>query len=252
MVETGNFFSDIFVNARENSVIVMDTQGSIIEVSKSFTTEFGYKSKDVAGKHLRMLFTQKDKKLKKPENEVQEALEKGSKTDNNYLVHKDGTPIWVMGESVTVRNSIDEKYLVKIVHNIHAQKQLERFLIESTEFVDTIFNSIKDTSLVILDSGLKIVKTNKAFLKMFDLKVCPAEGTKLTQLENDFWQNAGFRKQLMDIIVTRKPLLNAKYPYVQKSGKQKIITVDTKLMDGEGYEKKILLVIKMSDPSPGS
>lgn len=244
MINSDTFFKEIFKNARENSVILMDAKGYIIQASRSFTTAFGYTAKDLTGKHFRMLFTTNDRKIKKPENEVKEAVDEGSKSDNIYLVHKDGTPIWVMGESLVVHNSDNEKYLVKIVHNINAQKQLERFLLESTEFVDTIFESIKDTSLIILDSALKVEKTNRAFRKMFNLRKSPEEGTRLSQLENSFWKNPEMRKQLMDIIVNRKALKNAQYTYKTKKGKEKMIYFDSKLLYGEGNEKKILLVIK--------
>jgi PAS domain S-box-containing protein len=221
----------------------MDQKGMILEVSRSFTVAFGYKNTDLKKKHFRLLFNTEDRKIKKPEREIKMALAEGSKSDNNYLLHKDGTPIWVMGESLAVTNSNDQKFIVKIIHNIHAQKQLERFLLESSEFIDTIFDSIKDTSLIILDSALKVLKTNRAFLKMFDLKVSPTEGTRLTQLENNFWKKGDVRKQLMDIIVNRQPLKNARFTYTNK-GKEKNIAIDSKLMDGEGNEKKILLVIK--------
>lgn len=226
MINTEGFFKDIYKNARENSVIVMDNKGYIIQVSRSFTTAFGYAAKDVTGKHFRMLFTLHDRKIKKPENEIKEALAEGSKSDNNYLLHKDGTPIWVMGESLTVENTDKERYLVKIIHNIHAQKQLERFLLESTEFVDTIFDSIKDTSLIILDSALKVVKTNKAFTKMFGLASSPAEGTRLTQLDGNFWNSPEIKKQLMDIIVNRKALKNERFVFTGKGGKEKTISLD--------------------------
>lgn len=244
MINTEGFFNEIYKNARENSVIIMDAKGYIVQVSRSFTSAFGYTGKDLVGKHFRMLFTPSDRKIKKPEKEVKQVLAEGSKSDNNYLVHKDGTPIWVMGESFSVNNTDEERYLVKIFHNIHAQKQLERFLLESTEFVDTIFDSIKDTSLIILDSTLKVVKTNKAFLKMFDIGTSPAEGTRLSQLENNFWKSPDMRMQLMDIIINRKALKNARYTYMPKKGKEKTIYLDSKLMDGDGNEKKILLVIK--------
>ncbi|MEJ7626340.1 MAG: PAS domain-containing protein [Ferruginibacter sp.] len=241
-----NFFKDIFRNARENSLIIMDSRGYIIKASRSFTTSFGYSAGDIAGKHFRMLFTTADRKIKKPENEIKVAIAEGSKSDNNYLVHKDGSLIWVMGESVSVKHAT-EKYLVKIIHNIHAQKQLERFLMESNEFVDTIFDSIKDTSLIILDSALKVVKSNKAFNKMFSLRSSPVEGSRLTQIENDFWKDTSVRKKLLDSFINRQSIKNERFTYKPKKGSEKHINIDSKLMDGDANEKKILLVIKFAE-----
>jgi PAS domain S-box-containing protein len=243
MINTEGFFKDIYLNAKENSVLLLSTKGVILEVSKSFTAAFGYKNSELQGKHLRVLFTSKDRKLKKPDEEIRIAFSEGSKSDNNYLIQKDGTPIWVVGESVRVSNTEGETFIIKIIHNIHAQKQLERFLLESTDFIDTIFDSIKDTSLLILDSALKVIKVNRAFTKMFDLKVQPEEGSRLSQLSNSFWKDPSLRKQLMDVIVSRRPIKNISFNLKIK-GKDRSIIINSKLIDSEAQERKILLVIR--------
>ena len=109
-MNTEGFFSDMYKNVRENSFIVMSVKGNILQVSRSFTQAFGYTNKDLLNKHIRVLFTANDKKIKKPETEVKVALAEGSKSDNNYLLHKNGTPIWVVGESLSVTNTDNEKY----------------------------------------------------------------------------------------------------------------------------------------------
>lgn len=244
MINTEGFFYDIYKNARENSVIVMDVKGKILQASKSFTAAFGYTNKDLVQKHFRMLFTANDKKIKKPENEVKLALAKGSHSDNNYLVHKNGTPVWVMGESLAVTNTDKEKFLVKIIHNIHAQKQLEQYLVNSSDFIDKIFDSILDTAIILLDSELKIIKCNKAFIKIFGLSAIPAEGSRISHIENVFWKTPELRQQLLDIIVKQKNLKNALYTFKTKEKKEKNIAIDSKLIYTDGNEKRILLVIK--------
>ena len=70
-------------------------------------------------------------------------------------MHKDGNKVWVTGESVLIEKTDDNTtYIVKVVHNIHAQKQLERFLLQSHEFIDTVFDSIDESALLMLDSRL--------------------------------------------------------------------------------------------------
>jgi PAS domain S-box-containing protein len=117
----------------------MDTSGIIIDINEAFHLRFGYERNDLAGKNFSILFTEEDREANKPERELENTLTLGSANDENYLVHKDGNKIWVTGESVYIENTKDEVFVVKIVHNIHAQKQLERFLLESHEFIDTVF-----------------------------------------------------------------------------------------------------------------
>ena len=244
MVNTHGFFLDIFKNARENSVILMDDKGYILDVNKGFVNAFGYKLKDVVGNHFRILFTEKDQKIKKPENEVKEALKNGSKSDNNYLVNKAGETVWVMGESVSVHNTNNEKYIVKIIQDIHAQKRLEHFLLESTEFVDTIFNSLKDTALIVLDSSMKVLKANKTFVRMFQILKMPEEGHRLAQIENSFWRSGEIKQRLIDVLVNQIPMKNEEYSFKNNTGKEKVICINSKLIQGEDKAKRILLVIK--------
>ena len=139
----------------------MDTFGTILNVNEAFHTRFGYAAEDLTGKNFSILFTETDKQINKPEIEIQNVLEDGSANDENYLMHKAGNKVWVNGESVLIENDEEEAYIVKVVHNIHAQKQLERFLLQSHEFIDTVFDSIDESALMLLDSRLRIIKVNK-------------------------------------------------------------------------------------------
>lgn len=245
MINTEGFFDHIFNNATENSVIVMNAKGRMLQINQSFIDAFGYSGKELQGKHVKVLFTSTDKKLKKPEKEIESALKEGSKSDNNYLVHKDGTPIWVMGESVKVKNTEGVVFIVKIIHNIHAQKQLEKFLLNSNEFIDTIFDSVNDTGLVILNSELKIIKCNKAFLKIFQLKARPDHGCRLSKLDHGFWRKQEVRKSLMNVIVNKSSLKNELFSMVTSKGVERKININSKFIDGEEMEKQILLVITL-------
>jgi len=243
MVEMSGFFSSFYKNAKQNSVIVMDSVGIILQVNAAFIAAFGYEEKDVEGKHFRMLFTEEDKKTDKPEREANTALIEGSKSDNNYLVHKDGTPIWVNGEAVLVTDEQNEKFIVKIIHNIHAQKQLERFLLESNEFIDSIFESIKDVALMIVDSSMRILKANKAFLKMFGIKKAIEEGSKLSTIDHQFWKQEDIKEAIRNTIVKQEPIKNKIYSFATESSK-KNIDISLKPMEGIGTGKSILIVIK--------
>ena len=123
--ETQQLFYEIFNNAKANGIIIMDEKGIIQEVNEAFTTAFGYTTEDVKSKHTRTLFLQKDQLTLLPEIELNQTHREGASSDENYLVHKDGTPIWITGESILAKID-DSTRSIKIIHNIHAQKQLER------------------------------------------------------------------------------------------------------------------------------
>ncbi|MEJ7609932.1 MAG: PAS domain S-box protein [Ferruginibacter sp.] len=245
MINTLGFFESIFKNAKENSVIMMDQKGSIIEVNRSFLSAFGYRQSQLVGKNFSMLFTAKDRKANKPALEIKTAVAKGSKSDNNYLVHKDGTPIWVIGESVAVKNTEGEKYIVKIIQNINSHKKLERFLMESNDFLDTVFDSVKDAAFVILNSEMRILRSNKIFTRIFGLQDTPVSQVKIFKLENSFWKNTDLRKQLTDIMVLKKQMKDVPFLYTNAAGKEKNLEISSKTMDSEETGRSILLVIRI-------
>src|SRR4051812_24452444 len=92
---TSNFFETLFKNTRQNTILLMDDKGIITEINSAFTNFFGYTRADIVGKHLSVLFTENDRKLGLPENEVRRTLSEGQSSDNNFLVHRDGSLVWV-------------------------------------------------------------------------------------------------------------------------------------------------------------
>lgn len=246
MINTQGFFDGLFKNAKENSVLLMDTKGNILQVNQNFSGAFGYKPQSLTGKNFAVLFTEKDRLAKKPEREVKLALLKGSKSDNNYLVHKDGTPVWVMGESIAVTNVDGEKYLLKIIQNIHTQKKLEHFLIESNEFFNAIFDSVKDVGFLILNTELRVLRINKTFKKLFGLKTTAVEGSKFSELDNAFWRSQDIKRRLADLIVNRKAMKNELFQFTNPAGKPKSMHITSKLMENEEVEKTILLIITLT------
>lgn len=224
----------------------MNTEGEILKVNRAFSQAFGYLHGEVEGKNFNILFTEEDLIKGRPETELQKVKSKGVATDDNYMVNKDGTLTWVSGESIFVNTHNDENnYIIKIFQNIHAQKQLERFLVESSEFFENIIESIKGAAVVVLDSMLRILKVNSAFIKMFELDTAPNEGNRLTDLSHSFWMNDEMKKEIRNVIVTNTSVKGKKFQLITKSGEEKTVSLYAKIMHEEPtLERKILVVIK--------
>ena len=222
----------------------MEKNGIILNINEAFNLRFGYSAEDLKEKNFSILFTEEDKAINKPERELQTVITNGSANDENYLVHKDGNKVWVTGESVLIENKENEIYIVKVVHNIHAQKQLERFLLQSHEFVDTVFDSIDESALLLLDSRLRIVKVNKTFVEMFELKQPVSEGSRLSDLDNAFWQRPEVKQEAVNYLVMHVSETKI-FDLETKSGQTKKISFQAKLIEGiPGAERKLLIMIK--------
>lgn len=243
MINTSSFFDSFCKNARHNVVIIMDTEGIILEVNDAFTTSFGYKTEDVLQKNFSMLFTEEDKTKNKPQMELQTTKTTGSGSDDNFLVQKSGKSVWVNGESVLVTGEDGISYIIKIIHNIEAQKQLERFLVESNDFIETILESITDRALIIIDSGMKIIKVNSVFVDMFNLPAYPEEESKLSSIENSFWHSAEIKQLLRNVLVRNEPLQKVKLEYKTNDG-SKHIELSSKFLHSHNADSRVLLVIQ--------
>jgi PAS domain S-box-containing protein len=242
VAKTQQLFDAIFNNAKANSIIIMDEKGIIQQVNRAFTTAFGYTTEELKSKHTRTLFLQKDQLTLLPEIELNQTHREGASSDENYLVHKDGTSIWVTGESILVKID-DSTCIVKIIHNIHAQKQLERYLLSTTELLDSLFESVQ-SGLIILDSSLKIVKTNKPFYKLFHLAEPFPRGAKLQQLNHPFWSGDEIRNDLRNVLVSAKAL-NREYLVDKGNREFNRLHINSKtIMNDDGTDRQILLMIR--------
>jgi len=225
----------------------MDEHGNILQINHAFNIRFGYTNEDLSGKNFSILFTEQDNAREKPKMELQRAISEGSANDENYLVHKDGSKLWVTGESILIDDNKEIK-IIKVVHNIHAQKQLERFLLQSHEFLDTVFDSVTESALLILDSLIRVVKVNRAFLELFELKQPPAEGCRLADLDHPFWKRADVKQEAINCLVVQNTRQEKIFSLETKTGVTKEISLRAKVMEGVAdAERKLLIMIKIID-----
>jgi PAS domain S-box-containing protein len=163
-----DYYQALFENPKKNSVLLLSESGSILKVNRAFLLSFGYDEEDLLGEHFALLFTDEDQLKELPMREIQTVMDEGQSFDNNYLVNKNGARTWVSGESVLLKNDSGRRFVLKVIQNIHTQKESELSIIRLNSFNENILASIED-AVVVLDQEVKIVKANRAFLKLFGL-----------------------------------------------------------------------------------
>ena len=161
-----NFFETLFNRTEENNILLLDKQGQIVAVNKAFSVSFGYSKKELTGKNFAMLFTAEDQKNGKPKKEIAKVLKTGQAADNNYLVKKNQTIVWVSGEAVLVNNETGENCILKIIQDINREKNIEKTALEFSNFNENILAAIEDV-VIVLDDKMKILKRNHAFNYLF-------------------------------------------------------------------------------------
>lgn len=173
-VEAGKHFSSydyyraLFESTQKNCVLLLDGSGIILEVNRAFLLSFGYDAADLIGEHFSMLFTEEDRSKDLPMREIHTVLDEGQSFDNNYLVNKNNVRTWVSGESVLLSKTRGQEGILKIIQNIHTQKESEYSIVALNSFSENILATIDDGVLV-LDQELKIVKANRSFYRLFEL-----------------------------------------------------------------------------------
>ncbi len=164
---TFDYFEALYEKTKENTVIIMETDGTIAAVNSAFTERFGYEEDDIIGKNSKILFTEEDRQKGLPKLELDKVQQTGQSNDNNYLVNKNKEKTWVSGESVLVKNKNGKKIILKVVQDIQKQKTSENSISALNSFNENILQSIKDVVLV-LDADMNIVKANEAYKQLCD------------------------------------------------------------------------------------
>ncbi len=236
------FFKSLYDNARSNSVLLMDADGIILDANRAFTINFGYSIEDIEGHHCRLLFTPEDRARKIPELEIMGVKAENTFMDNNYLLHKEGQPVWVTGESILVKTE-PQSYILKIIHNIHTLKLLETFLIQSDRFIETMFESLLDIGLLVADNRLRVIKVNEGFLKMFGITE-EISGMRLADLEHPFWRNKAVIDALRGDMIKNHFNKTVEFTISGTNNMSEQYKIFTKQMDEVGEVKKILFIVQ--------
>ena len=210
-----NFFESLFYKARQNAVLIIDENGIVTAINPAFKEYFGYSENDLVGNHANILFTSEDQKKGLFKKELEQVFKEGQSFDNNYLVNKDQTITWVRGESMLVKTPSGNKFIVKVIQDIHDQKISEIEIHELNDFNENILGSIEDV-VIVLDEELNILKTNSAFAKLFRLEVPDISVVNFSDILKDYdkkhelipsikdaFQNkAGFSNKQIDLVIS--------------------------------------------------
>jgi PAS domain S-box-containing protein len=242
-MNTANFFEHYYNNAQVNSILIMGPDGTVLDVNNSFTKNFGYRNEDIKGKNFSLLFNEADKQQNKPQLELNTVTSTGQSNDENYVVDRHGNQVWCTGESILVVGKDGEKYIVKDIVNLQAKKQLQLFLTETEELLQRIFESSTDIPMMILDGTMKIQKVNAAFRDLFEIQNEPKPGCRISDLDHPFWNNPDVKKELSRIIVTNEPLRHKEFSFQTKSGEQKTVRLDSKVIERHSSIGRIIFII---------
>lgn len=237
-----NYFNALFYESKENAVLLLDTDGIILEVNKGFINSFGYERGDVCGKHFKMLFTEEDRLKDRPAKEIATAVSQGQAYDNNYLVQKDKVITWVSGESTLVKDETGKIYLLKIIQNINEQKISENAIISLSNFTDSILKSIED-GIVVLKNDLKIIRANESFSRLFGIDEIKITDVDFAKLIAPYDKNNDLLHKIQLALSSKKGFNNALLYLNENTLQEKIFEVNCNTVKDGSVEADVLLIV---------
>ncbi len=237
-----DYFSALFNESVQNTVLLMDKTGSITAVNRAFTNCFGYLPKDIIGKNIKILFTEEDQAKGKPEKELENVLAKGQADDNNYLVSLNKTITWVSGESILLKNDQDVVSILKVIQNIHQQKLSEESLERLNKFNENILESIEDV-VIVIDGALNIIKANRAFAESFDFNLSGSVKINLADIISKCDPKGELENNIECVIRLQKTPAHIALEIETKSGENKMFDVSCSPVMQPGGLNHVLLVM---------
>lgn len=150
----------IVESAMDHAIITADLEGRITGWNSGATRLLGWQEADVLGRPLRLIFTPEDCAAGLPEAETQRALEEGRAVDERWLIRRDGTRFFAIGELMPLHDGELLGYL-KILRDRTEQRRAEEALRESEERYRLIVESARDYAIFTTDLEGRITTWNR-------------------------------------------------------------------------------------------
>jgi PAS domain S-box-containing protein len=98
------FLEAIVQSAIDYAIIAMDLDGLVTSWNEGARRILGWTPEEMIGKPATCFFTQEDRDVGIPEQEMMAALEKGNGNDERWHLRKDGSQFWASGEMMPMRD----------------------------------------------------------------------------------------------------------------------------------------------------
>ena len=150
----------IVESAVDHAIITADIEDRITGWNSGATRLLGWEEADVLGRPLRLIFTPEDCAAGVPEAEMRKALAEGVATDERWLIRRDGSRFFALGELLPLRDSETLGFL-KIVRDRTEQRRAEEALRESEERYRLIVESARDYAIFTTNVEGRITTWNR-------------------------------------------------------------------------------------------
>jgi PAS domain S-box-containing protein len=236
-----DYYRALFDRPKSNSVLLIDPNGIIVDTNRAFLLAFGYDREDLVGQNFSLLFSESDQKKDLPLRELSTVLDEGQSFDNNYLVNKNKNLTWVSGESLLITNTTGQNCILKIIQNIHTQKESEFSIMRLNNFNENILGSIED-AVIVLDKDLTILKANRSFTQLFNFSDQQVAKIDFREFIRTFDVNLELYNIILGTIQSKLSISKLQLDLETGHSDKKTFDVSCSKLDEQGEQRNVLLI----------
>lgn len=144
----------------------------------------------------------------------------------------------------TIDNKIDGAVLIFV--DIDALKRSTEQLLASRNYAETIVETMQE-ALVVMDTNLRVIRANRSFYEMFQVKPAATEHRLIYELGNGQWNIENLRMQFKEILLSENERQDFQDFELEHNFEQighKIMLLNSRKMLQGNQEEMLLLTIK--------
>ena len=139
-------------SVRDYAMLLLSPDGEIQSWNAGAEAITGYSPAEAIGRHFSLLYLPEDIAAKKPQRELEVALEKGRVEDEGWRRCRDGTQFWTNTVITALREEDGSlRGFAKVARDMTARRQAEEALRQSEEVFRLLVASVKDYAIFLLD-----------------------------------------------------------------------------------------------------
>src|ERR687884_157164 len=153
-------------NVRDYALILLDPRGHVATWDEGAQRLLGYTADEILEQHVSVLFTPEDVAQGRPDREIETARTTGQAEDENWLVRRDGSRLWMTG-STTALWSTDGtlRGFAKIVRDLSERKRWEDAVARSERRFRALIAQSAD-AIVLNDAQGTITEASPALTRL--------------------------------------------------------------------------------------